>query len=297
LIKRSDKCVSIIISDNTQDVKLRNTIEIQIILRIYNSINEVLLGFDIDSSSFAFDGNDILSTKRGIYSLSNMINTVDLSRHSRTYVRRLYKYAMRGFRVYIPFFKRKYATYKGNYNTSGIIISYTKSNSLGYLLSLENTSIRRIIHNNVNDYCISYNMSDLETKRIFGKGKVEYHIIDKDDKMPFISEMNRIIDLVTRENRFENIMSIINAYEKNREEFKLYEIIMSFTGPINYIEDIYIDETFKIPYMFNSKVKYLTKNPGTQFTSSFNPLDINIVEWYKDIDLPHFYLDKLKLFQ
>lgn len=94
----------------------------QIVLRIYKSPAEVLMGFDIDSCAVGFDGERVWcggrcwfvcstarrSTRvrralpRAQRAVTQRINVVDLTRRSLTYEVRLYKYAKRGFAVAIP---------------------------------------------------------------------------------------------------------------------------------------------------------------------------------------------------
>ena len=75
---------------------------VQIVLRLYKSVSEILTGFDVDCSCFAYDGNQVYGTPRGIASLMTQTNTIDLSRRSPSYESRLSKYAQRGFEVYWP---------------------------------------------------------------------------------------------------------------------------------------------------------------------------------------------------
>ncbi|KAK4170229.1 Ankycorbin [Cladorrhinum sp. PSN259] len=78
------------------------TRHIQIVLRIYKSVSEILTGFDIDCSGAAYDGKQVLSTPRALQSFMTQINHIDLSRRSPSYENRLSKYSHRGFEVYWP---------------------------------------------------------------------------------------------------------------------------------------------------------------------------------------------------
>jgi hypothetical protein len=69
---------------------------VQVILRLYGDIGEVLTGFDVDCCCFAFDGKRVWGTERGLEAFSLGVNMVDLSRASRSYVSRMLKYADRG---------------------------------------------------------------------------------------------------------------------------------------------------------------------------------------------------------
>jgi hypothetical protein len=75
---------------------------IQVILRIYSSPAEILLGFDLDASCLGFDGDRLWASPRGLRALNMRTNHIDTTRRSLSYERRLEKYAQRGFSVTVP---------------------------------------------------------------------------------------------------------------------------------------------------------------------------------------------------
>ncbi|KIH90357.1 ankyrin repeat protein [Sporothrix brasiliensis 5110] len=76
------------------------TRHVQIVLRIYKSVSEILAGFDIDSSSAAYDGKQVYCTPRALQSYMTQINHIDLTRRSPSYENRLSKYSHRNFEVF-----------------------------------------------------------------------------------------------------------------------------------------------------------------------------------------------------
>lgn len=70
---------------------------VQIILRVYDDIEELLAGFDVDCCCFAFDGKRLWGSLRGMEALSLGVNLVDLSKATLALVYRMLKYAKRGF--------------------------------------------------------------------------------------------------------------------------------------------------------------------------------------------------------
>ncbi|KAJ3340377.1 hypothetical protein HDU93_007102 [Gonapodya sp. JEL0774] len=72
---------------------------IQVVLRLYRSPAEILMGFDVDSCTAGFDGSRVWMTSRCARSLIERCNYVDTSRRSTSYEYRLYKYSKRGFAV------------------------------------------------------------------------------------------------------------------------------------------------------------------------------------------------------
>lgn len=76
--------------------------EIQVILRRYNTVSEILHGFDLGSSAVAFDGEEIWLTSIGKYAFERMVNIADPHRRRASYESRLGKYMSRGFGVAFP---------------------------------------------------------------------------------------------------------------------------------------------------------------------------------------------------
>ncbi|RKP04376.1 ankyrin repeat-containing domain protein, partial [Thamnocephalis sphaerospora] len=75
---------------------------IQIILRIYRSPAEVLMGFDVDCCSVGFDGRDVWALPRAHNAFVTQQNRVDMTRRSPSYEMRLAKYSERGFEILVP---------------------------------------------------------------------------------------------------------------------------------------------------------------------------------------------------
>lgn len=73
--------------------------KIQIILRAYHSIEQVISGFDIDCCSVAYDGTNVYAIPRFLRALATRQNIIDETRASTTYEYRLLKYMRRGFSV------------------------------------------------------------------------------------------------------------------------------------------------------------------------------------------------------
>ncbi|KAI1776724.1 ankyrin [Hypoxylon cercidicola] len=78
------------------------TRHVQIVLRVYKSVSEILTGFDIDCSGAAYDGQQVYCTPRALASYITQVNPIDLSRRSPSYENRLSKYSHRNFEVYWP---------------------------------------------------------------------------------------------------------------------------------------------------------------------------------------------------
>lgn len=77
-------------------------ITFQIIKRYYSSLNEVLLGFDIDSCAAAYINNNFIVHQRFVRSVKHGANLIIPMRQSASYDFRLTKYLHRGFTIWIP---------------------------------------------------------------------------------------------------------------------------------------------------------------------------------------------------
>ncbi|KAI1302747.1 ankyrin repeat protein [Xylaria venustula] len=73
---------------------------VQVILRRYRSISEIVTGCDIDCACVAFDGRQVYSSPRGITAIATRTNAIDLSRRGPAYENRLCKYRNRNFEVF-----------------------------------------------------------------------------------------------------------------------------------------------------------------------------------------------------
>ena len=74
----------------------------QIIKRYYSSLNEILLGFDIDSCAAAYMQGNFIIHQRFIRSVKHGANLIIPMRQSASYDFRLVKYLHRGFSIWIP---------------------------------------------------------------------------------------------------------------------------------------------------------------------------------------------------
>lgn len=79
---------------------------VQIVLRLYKSPAQILTGFDVPCSCFAYDGQRVLANPRALAACMTQCNDIDLSRRSPSYESRLSKYSHRGFEVYCDFLDR-----------------------------------------------------------------------------------------------------------------------------------------------------------------------------------------------
>lgn len=108
-IKQIEKKIRDAILQETTTIRTKNAITIasqhpirhvQIVLRLYNSVSEILTGFDVDCSCVAYDGKQVYAAPRALSAYITQINQIDLTRRSPSYENRLSKYSHRGFEVF-----------------------------------------------------------------------------------------------------------------------------------------------------------------------------------------------------
>ena len=75
---------------------------VQIVLRRYACVAEVIFGFDVDACQLAWDGEKVYATPSAERAYALGINIADPERSSPAYEKRLAKYASRGFAVAVP---------------------------------------------------------------------------------------------------------------------------------------------------------------------------------------------------
>lgn len=139
-IKEIETSVKNAILTETTTIRTKNAITIasqyptrhvQIVLRIYKSVAEILTGFDVDCSCAAYDGKQVYASPRALAAYMTQCNTVDLTRRSPSYENRLSKYSHRGFEVYWPELDRS------RVDPSVFERSFSRTEGLARLLVLE----------------------------------------------------------------------------------------------------------------------------------------------------------------
>ena len=95
LVMRSNSAVTVFCASNISEIS-KNT-PVQLITTKYNSADEILANFDVDSCCVAWTSCQFLCSARGLRALSYGVNVADNKRFDGpTYCRRLEKYARRG---------------------------------------------------------------------------------------------------------------------------------------------------------------------------------------------------------
>lgn len=289
---KNTNCVTIILNDFV----------FQIILRIYSSKSEILYGFDIGSSAVGFDGKEVYYTHLSKFSYEYSCNIIDYTRRSITYEHRLVKYFNRGFEIIMPNMNiRTLCKINQKYNVLDVcvmpylIFSYSSVNgnkiTVSTFLNMSNKSDYQIqdLTDNIIFYINLNNLVNDETDY--------YFYTDNRHKIPQVPFMSRrrIIDFYDSmfKKLFEKgilntkilkkyikdtkpILAVLIDEEKDNKDFHrtLYHHIENEKQRVLVINDNVLNAPHPLAWVID--------NPGTQLTSSFNPIIDDEKIWYGD---------------
>lgn len=224
----------------------------QVIFRKYNSISEIVHGFDLDCCGYLLYEEKLYATNRSHYSLTHKVNWFDPDRMSPSYVYRLCKYAKRGYEIMLP-----------GISTSNFNYDLFYKNGLRYMNSYNNLPIIEIVPDLYNE------IYDMITKlgckctldNVLLLILIDKYHIDPEKRQSSYVRCHKNIDL----GKQVNILLIAKFRS-------LY--------PGTKISD-YQGKKTKLKEM----PKWLEQDPMTQITSTFNPEPItNIRDYYSKSD-------------
>ncbi len=293
---RNKNCISLIYDEKYV---------VQIILRIYKDKSEILHGFDLGSSAVGFDGENVYFTSLSKFAYEYSCNIIDTTRRSTTYERRLIKYFKRQFDIILPHMDiSKMRNINSKYKLSDICelpyMVFSYSNITGNKIQID----RFLVPSNVDES--DYQIENLDEYRIFYinlhnmvMGKEDYYFYVENaknviDAKPFLSR-RKIIDyydnLKDKLKKSDNInIRMLRKYVKDTKE--ILQLLVDNgdndnlfmerleTGIQNEKQRILVvaDELLAKSYPLN----WLINNPGTQLTSSFNPIIEDESKWYAE---------------
>ena len=284
-------------------------IKIQFIFRLYKNISEILHGFDLGSSAIGYNGENVYFTTLGKFCHEYSCNIIDTTRRSTTYEYRLNKYFDRGFNIVLP-----------NLNIDKLPKSYFKYGESEicelshFVFGYSNITGNRIkvtrIHNqygNKSDY--EHESMDL-TNLYYQSQKINIiNLINDVDYFYYVSSgiTRKNIDILTKPPCLDKGI-IIKFYDNLREKINGKNIDITLLNQYFTVETTknivgnifnkkkntkeYLDELVekqkqdafkklrKLLKQDHTQIKWLKENPGTQLTSSFNPIIEDEKEWY-----------------
>ncbi len=233
----------------------KKLLQIQIILRLYDTLAQVLVGFDVDCCCIAFNGTNLLVTQRGLNAIKYRVNVANLSRRSPSYENRLIKYSFRGFDVITDF------EYKQIYNK----MFFMASENYGFTRLLEqelinNGQLKNIIFSNT----LRFRQTSSYTSAHSIYAKYDLEIKDVQNTESCITKFNANIE--DENMRFKKyLIDDVEFMEKNVTE--------QFTGSFNPITDEnWVKGKNSNTITINSIIKEETDDLDSE--SDFDGLDI-----------------------
>ena len=289
---------------------------IQIILRLYNTISEILHGFDIGASSVGYDGNQVYFTKLSKFTYETDTIIVDVYRRSTTFESRLVKYFNYGFNIILK-----------NLNIDSLSTNCNKFNvydmcDLPFLIF----SYSKIVDNKVyikqffitfadSDYAQSKaeerlvlrkKCGDMNLKFLVNGKRDFYHALNNDsllDNMSNILVIPPNITINTISSTYQSLRSYI--YNKGMVNIKMLKTyfpnidIAKFTSDLleskinnSVLIDGIVEQQKRIALDLYEKhilsvdhknLNWVSKDPtqqGGELTSSVNPLKTSLELWY-----------------
>lgn len=198
----------------------KKLLQVQIILRLYDTLAHVLIGFDVDCCCACYDGKNIMVSERGKYALKYRVNIANLKRRSPSYENRLIKYSFRGFDVVTDF------KYENMYNK----MFFMASENYGFTRLLEqeiinNGQLKNIIFSNTLKF---KQTSSYTTNHHSSYGKEKLEIKDVKSTENCITKFNANI---------EDDMMKFKEYSMKNVEFMEIGVMEQFTGSFDPVTD------------------------------------------------------------
>jgi len=147
--------------------KMEKPYKLQFVLKRSRTLNDVINGFDIDSSRFAFYRGNFYTNAKGAYSITNGINVVSNVTGGNKYFRRLRKYRDRGFNIFTPLLDKLQSKIEHFKNFDIDIIPYTRyGDAKGYLTNRDIYEFKDSTFVKISSYKMGNHNSD-------------YHLVNK----------------------------------------------------------------------------------------------------------------------
>lgn len=301
----------------------KGQIEIQVILRIYDSPSQILHGFDLGSSMiglFLSGKQDIVTTKFGLYCIEHRINVAIPKYRSTTYERRLGKYFYRGYNIVMPSIDlQKMKQFPKQYrfdhftidvqsvNDNIIVGTFYSKNMVKYdyggihkvktLAVSESKGYRFRI---VRDYITKGNNFYVQALSAHGNSLYRKEPQEQEGITEFrLKQLLKPLDINYKDVMVSCPMLLrkgvlnLKMVERLGSSFNMDKMMKMKSCGINYhqINEEFCSDFWKATAVeFNKdyeefcQIRWLVDNPESQLCGSFNPAFSSEKEWYKHED-------------
>jgi hypothetical protein len=292
--------------------------QVQVIFRHYKSLSEIIHGFDLGSSAIAFDGNELFVTSLGKFAYMYQANIIDTTRRSTTYGNRLAKYFTKGFAIVAPNFDvvklhptldawtrdgkfitiemgEKRGEYKHEFEFEPVAIDENKIyGCVNVLLDC--------IKSDYQDNLSIWSLSLANVKSFYEKRYDDFYFTNIKNSDEYSEDMSS-------EQIYDSFFDFpleffINRsfYDAEHYDYFCRTVEISLFNPDYYHDNTNLDERknkqqqakkmrlslfdeirkMKKPRMGDIPIIWKMENPGTQLTSSFNPIYRSVEDFYKE---------------
>lgn len=269
LCVRGPRAISFVMGSNYR--------HIQIVLRNFKTLPEILLSFDVDSCAFGYDGENIYCSPRACYAMTRAVNTVSVTKKSPSYEYRLTKYGKRGYAVYIPNFT------EDNLNEQIYLKPPHQLKGLARLLVLEklDDNVKYQIYKDVLDLHQASMRKNLNQKS-------EYE--DSDYSKIYLPEWTEEFKLddvqVIMKKKFDQLNKGSEFIKHYCFYGKLNDVIMGKTVKLPTFENVEEKQNYDRSYV-NGRLKFHSiadkdfKELGVFRTSCIKVSDEDVLQWYQ----------------
>lgn len=240
--------------------------KLQIITRIYKSLGEILGGFDLWASRVGVNTNGLFATKEGVYSVSQGVLPVDLSKRSTTFEYRLRKYRnQKLFTLVFP----------------GVVKDFESDK-----FKTQNNEIR--VNNRINDYDI-----DPEDSSFYS---INVEMLRKDyleNSHKFVIKYDGSIHRPLFKNYQKQLINENNKNKLSESEFIYEQIINPCNIVLLYNSGLLKHEPSVIERLINSNDEKINYNwnftlPDPRAIRDLFSLNSNCMEKYNDFVLANY---------
>ncbi|MEX0597980.1 MAG: hypothetical protein WD512_15935 [Candidatus Paceibacterota bacterium] len=279
--------------------------EIQLIFRLYASKSEILHGFDLGSCAVGFDGTQLYFTSLSKFAFEYGLNIIDTTRRSTSYEWRLSKYMKRGFNIVIPQLDmveicKNNVSHRRERNNNLYFHLSEGAKLIGFpfmwliVLPSANTKWRKntiagyVMPRYTSDYFIQKSDYQKTPKPCiysqtpyssYDKLNYKYLMKTEIDKVKvYGSDFDKICHYKLS---CEGIFEIMDEYSTKTlgvlEKLNLPDTLTAFTLEMDKKKQLIKDQLDQIS---STAITWIVENPGSQLTSSINPIFDHEWVWY-----------------
>ena len=250
------------IGENT-DIK----INIKFILRLYDSIPEIITGMDIDATCIVYDKNIFYGNSRFLRCVREGVIYTDPIRNSKSYGKRLSKYMKRGYVIVIPGLDLKRMN-KSHIHSEATGLSRVIYHLLSDVPEEDEDDYVKILSSHFMNW--GDIMKDIYDRCMYKFVKLRGHMIGANDHQQIV-KMNTIIS-----NKYEYLFGqISNSIRVDRdvvfrdeENIEVLEEIVEYLGKFQFTTEM------------TDMVSFQCNNPSLVLTDVF---DILYEKWFVDL--------------